>query len=138
MSTDSPEAPQLDLFASRPARPTPTPPEAPPPVQAPRTEPPADPADPADTDYDRSFRAFHAANPRVYELLVHFARVAVAAGREKIGVRVLWERMRWETWITTTGTEFKLNDHHTSRYARLVMATEPDLAGVFHTRELRS
>jgi hypothetical protein len=133
MNTDSAEVPQLDLFTPRPSRPPP-PVAAPDPPEAPPVAAPASAA----TEYDRSFEAFHAANPRVYELLVHFARIALAAGRQKIGVRVLWERMRWETWITTTGGEFKLNDHYHSRYARLIMATEPDLADVFRTRELRS
>ena len=36
------------------------------------------------------------------------------------------------------GSDFKLNDHYHSRYARLVMAKEADLREMFDVRELRS
>ncbi len=110
-----------------------------------------------ETAAQAAFLAFHAANPRVYELLVRAARDAIAAGRLKLGVRVLWERIRWETELATEGgdfnlnnrpqaqqqtssstTDFKLNNNLHSRYARLIMASEPDLAEVFRTRGLRS
>jgi hypothetical protein len=34
--------------------------------------------------------------------------------------------------------DFKLNDHYTSRYARLIVAHEPDLAELFELRRLRA
>ena len=41
--------------------------------------------------------------------------------------------------MTTSDTSgFKLNDHYTSRYARLIMEREPDLRGIFRTRKLMS
>ena len=33
------------------------------------------------------------------------------------------------------GKDFKLNNNYVSRYARLIMAQEADLEGVFETRE---
>lgn len=134
--------PQLDLFSPRPPRPAPPLSSPSPPAPVTPVDPPPDAADADVPDEDsalqRAFDEFHAANPHVYEMLVRFARVALAAGRKRIGIGALYERMRWETWVTTTGPEFKLNDHHRSRYARLMMAQEPDLAGVFETRALRS
>lgn len=85
------------------------------------------------------FAAFHAAHPEVYAELVELARTARRAGRSRIGIGMLWEVLRWER--TLRGVEeggFKLNDHFRSRYARLLMEREPDLAGIFETRELRS
>ncbi len=85
------------------------------------------------------FLAFHQANPAVYDELVKLARQAKAKGREKIGIGMLWEVLRWHFWLETKGDEeFKLNNNHRSRYARLIMGLEADLAGVFQTRELRS
>lgn len=86
---------------------------------------------------DARFAAFHAENPRVYALLVRFAREVKSRGRV-CGIRLLWERMRWELMVTTVGDDFRLNNVFTSRYARLIMREEPDLAGFFETRELRS
>jgi hypothetical protein len=85
------------------------------------------------------FLAFHEANPKVYEELVKLARQAKAKGRTTIGIGMLWEVLRWHFWLETKGDdEFKLNNNHRSRYARLIMGLEVDLAGVFVTRELRS
>lgn len=88
---------------------------------------------------DSRFREFHAENPHVYEELVRLARVWVARhGRKRLGIRTLWETMRWNLLIQTNDPSgFKLNDHYHSRYARLIMQREDDLADVFETRRLR-
>ena len=85
------------------------------------------------------FEGFHAANPRVYSTLVQLAREARAVGQATVGIGMLWEVMRWKLSLAvTTSSAFKLNNNHRSRYARLIMAQEPDLADVFETRELRA
>lgn len=84
------------------------------------------------------FEQFHRTHPEVYHALVTYTRDARRAGRERIGVRMIWERMRWYLAIERDATEdYKFNDHYPSRYARLIMDQEPDLAGVFETRRLR-
>ncbi len=90
-------------------------------------------------DIDKAFWRFHRDNPRVYELLVMYARQAVAAGRRKFGIRMIWERLRWYVLIETQDpTGLKLNDHYHSRYARLMMLQEADLEDMFETRELHT
>lgn len=92
-------------------------------------------------DLDAEFFDFHVENPRVYELLVRFAREAMRAGKTKVGINMLYTRVRWDVWLETrdrASPELKLNDGYTSRYARLIMANEPDLAGFFEIRRLRS
>lgn len=92
------------------------------------------------TQADADWWAFHLANPRVYALLRHYALQAQRAG-QRVGIRAIWERMRWYVQIEThdpTGFDFKLNDHLTSRYARYLMDQEPELRGYFEVRELRS
>jgi hypothetical protein len=85
------------------------------------------------------FRKFHLDNPHVYTKLCELAREARRAGHGKIGIGMLWEVLRWQTFIATrSGEPFKLNDHFPSRYARLIMDLESDLEGVFNTRELRT
>lgn len=82
------------------------------------------------------FENFHKANPDVYTKLVALARQVKATGRSKYGIETLFSRLRWHFEIETTGDQFKLNDHFTSRYARLIMEQEPDLKGFFNTRFL--
>ena len=84
------------------------------------------------------FWQFHASNPEIYAELVRLCREARAAGRRKIGIRMLWERLRWTLYIERGSDEYKLNDHMTSRYARLIQQQEPELDGIFETRELRA
>lgn len=92
-----------------------------------------------DQTIDRHFAEFHRENPRVYDVLVRLARSAHDRGKQRIGIGLLWERMRWELWIETAGAEdYKLNNNFRSRYARLIMDREPDLSDMFETRRLRS
>lgn len=90
----------------------------------------------AESKLDAEFRRFHADNPHVYRRLAEMARQARAAGRTRIGIGMLFEALRWEHAISTTGDDFKLNNNHRSRYARLLMDSEPDLAGLFELRAL--
>lgn len=83
------------------------------------------------------FRLFHRENPVVYKLLVQFARELKGKGHASAGIALIWERMRWEVMLSTTTDPFKLNNDYRSRYARLIMEQEPDLAGFFETRALR-
>lgn len=89
-----------------------------------------------DTDFDQ----FHTLNPAVYDTLVALARQAKARGHERIGIKMLFEVVRWEHLLKTydPASDFRLNNNYTSRYARLIMSNEPDLRNVFNVRDLRS
>lgn len=101
----------------------------PPPVVEPRP----------DRSIDARFAEFHAAHPEVYAALVRLAREGKAAGHTKLGIGMLFEVLRWEHMVRPDDSEpYRLNNVYRSRYARLVMDQEPDLAGIFDTRELIS
>ena len=85
---------------------------------------------------ETAFWEFHNNNPHVYEVLCSLARQWFGRfGAGKLGVKMLFERARWEVAMTTKDPNgFKLNNNHTAFYARLIMSNEPDLAGVFNLR----
>lgn len=85
---------------------------------------------------DRAFRAFDEENPHVRHELVRLTRELVAAGARRVGMKMLFEVLRW-SHLRTTGRDFRLNNNYTARYARSIMAQHPDLDGVYETRELR-
>jgi len=88
-----------------------------------------------------AFLDFHDRNPEVYDQLVALCRRARSRGVTRVGVGMLWEVLRWEFalyGLPDRRETFKLNNNYRSRYARLIMATEPDLADVFEVRWLRS
>lgn len=99
------------------------------------------PTPPGPDSIATQFSRFHTANPGVYNGLVRLARQAKAAGRDRIGIGMLFEVLRWE-WITGAlspdDEAWKLNNNYRSRYARLIQEREPDLTDIFETRTLRS
>jgi hypothetical protein len=89
---------------------------------------------------DERFTEFHAANPAVYLELRDLAMEARQRGCQKLGIRMLWEAMRWSRLLRTAPNvegDFRLNDHFPSRYVRLLLENEPELRGMFELRGLR-
>lgn len=86
------------------------------------------------TKLEWDFLKFHDEHPEVYELLKRFALEALAAGRKKLSIALLAERVRWETSVVG-GKEFKLNNNHRSFYARMFMDDHPQYEGFFRTRQ---
>lgn len=84
------------------------------------------------------FAEFHARNPHVFAAIVAVADEWAAAGGTEIGMGAIFERLRWQTGIETSGNPWKLDNSLRSRYTRLVMEQRPDLAHLFHVRELRA
>jgi hypothetical protein len=80
-------------------------------------------------------------------MLVRLAREMVDHGYTRIGMKHLFEVLRWRVAIATKisddyyqpeGRPLKLSNSHTSRYARLIMMQEPGLLDCFGTRALRT
>jgi hypothetical protein len=80
------------------------------------------------------FYEFHAKNPQVYRLLLTLAWEAREAGHERVGMKELMERARWNYTLHTTGTAPRLNNNYTALYARLIVNDCPELAGLFEFR----
>ena len=97
------------------------------PMTAPDVEANATPAERAE--------AFHKANPKVYYELRRLAMQLVRVGHRKFGIAMIFEQLRWQWYERTQDIEgFKLNNSYRAFYARLLMESEPELAGVFETR----
>lgn len=85
------------------------------------------------------FEEFHAQNPKVLELLIGRCRELKQNGYKQYAMSALWEWMRWHQTLAISTTEpFKVSNDFRSRYARLIMDTEPDLQGFFELRHLTS
>ena len=87
---------------------------------------------------DRAFWKFHKGNPKVYQKLVQLTQEAKAAGRNKIGMKMLFEVARWQHLVHTRGDDYALNNNYTSRYARIIAEEYPELASMFEIRRIRS
>lgn len=61
----------------------------------------------------------------------------LAAGHTRVGIKQVWEVIRYSYGVTT-GDTFKANNNYTSRMARLVVERHPDWATAIETRTLRA
>lgn len=87
------------------------------------------------TDLERKAIAFDQANPGVYVRLVELAREARRHGRRRIGIKLLFERMRWDNVTRTKGDRYVLNNSYTAYFARKLERLNPELRGMFVTRK---
>jgi hypothetical protein len=79
------------------------------------------------------FAAFHASNPHVADALEHLAEQWLAR-HERVGMKALFERLRWESGIRTEGSAYVLNNSWTAFYSRLILDRRPEWTGRITTR----
>jgi len=88
------------------------------------------------------FEQFDRLNPQVRSKLTEMARELHSQGHKKIGIKMLFEVLRWhymqEIGPVQTTEGYTLNNIFTAYYARAIMRSAPDLDGVFETRSLTS
>jgi uncharacterized protein YbaP (TraB family) len=83
------------------------------------------------------FALFHASNPHVADALETLAAQWLAR-HERVGMKALWERLRWESGIRTEGSAYRLNNSHVSFYARLLIERRPEWAERIQTRRAQA
>lgn len=84
------------------------------------------------------FKKFHQDNPTVYQELRVLALSMRMKGRDKYGIGSLFEVLRWQRAMQTTGSEFKLNNNYRSFYARMLMERNMNLKEFFFLRDSRA
>lgn len=89
---------------------------------------------------EERFAQFRDRNPWVEQTLVRLARDLKARGAERVGMKMLFEVLRWQ-WARTTidpHSEWSLNNSYTALFSRHLMESYPDLDGLFETRARRT
>lgn len=86
------------------------------------------------------FEEFHRLNPQVYSTLESMTRELVNRGRGKIGIKMLFEVLRWNYYMSTNdpNSDFKINNNYAPYYARLILENHPEWDGIFELRTIRS
>ena len=83
----------------------------------------------------RACQKFHDEHPEVWRLFVKFTFQKIGQSFKNFGARAVWERVRWETPMGADGkTQFKVNDHYHTFYARRFMSMYPEHKGFFRLR----
>lgn len=92
----------------------------------------------AEATIEERFAAFHEANTWVYDALVALIRDWLATGHTRVGLKQMFEVLRWSYGRSTVGDTFRCNNDYTSRYARLILRRHPEWADAIEVRELRA
>lgn len=91
--------------------------------------------DPHGALYPKGFWAWLKNNKPVAKAFIKKAREAKARGFEHWSARAILHVLRWETCITDSDENYKVNNNSTAGLARLSMDMCDDLSGFFRTRE---
>ena len=88
---------------------------------------------------EEKFLEFHAKHPEVYSALSRFAHQwRDRKGPDaRLGIKMVIERVRWELALGARDESPRLNNNHSAFYARLLMAQEPALEGMFMLKKQR-
>ena len=92
----------------------------------------------AQSQLEEKFLEFHSKHPEVYaalSLLAHRWRGQKPHAR--LGIKMLMETVRWELALGAKDETPRLNNNHSAFYARLLMAQEPRLEGLFMLKKQR-
>lgn len=79
---------------------------------------------------------WHKENPHVYDLFKRFSLQAINKGHKRLSAWLIVNRIRWETSIETTGSDFKISNDFIAFYARLFMHEHPEYVGFFLTKQM--
>ena len=79
---------------------------------------------------------WHSNNPAVWYYFEKFAFDAVNRGTKKISHWLIVNRIRWEVFIVTTGSDFKISNDFIAFYARLWRIKYPQHKELFNTKRM--
>ena len=93
----------------------------------------------AQSQLEERFLEFHAKHPEVYAALSRFAHQwRDRKGPDaRLGIKMVLERVRWELGLGAKDESPRINNNHSAFYARLLMAQEPALEGMFFLKKQR-
>lgn len=83
------------------------------------------------TAVGRKSHEFDRENPHVFEMFERFAKEARNRGHQRYSANGIFERMRWETHMTSNDNDFKLSNNLRAYYARKLMASDETFVGFF-------
>ena len=81
---------------------------------------------------------WHNENPEFYKLFERFTFEAIRNGHPRLSAWLIVNRIRWETMIVTTGSDFKISNDFIAFYSRYFMHKNPQYLGFFKTRPMKN
>lgn len=82
------------------------------------------------------FDRWHANNPAIWEYFQRFSFDALRSGHKRISHWLIINRIRWEVFLITTGSDYKISNNMIAFYARLWRKTYPEHAMLFNIKRM--
>jgi hypothetical protein len=82
----------------------------------------------------KRFKLYHENNPEVFEYFKRYALRSIERGFKHLSAEFIFNIIRWETPITASGDDFKINNDFKPWYSRMFMAQYPQYEGFFRKR----
>jgi hypothetical protein len=79
----------------------------------------------------KPFLEYHTENPNIYEMFKKFTFKLINRGYKRFGPNAILARIRWETAVSETGSDFKICENYLPYYSRLFLRDYPEHAGFF-------
>tara|TARA_B110000858_G_C17534492_1_gene350695 strand:- start:113 stop:412 length:300 start_codon:yes stop_codon:yes gene_type:complete len=80
-----------------------------------------------------NFKKYHEENPSVYSLFERFS-LEMASKKKNFSAKCIFHRIRWETAVTNTTVDYKIDDGWISHYARMFVEKHPKYKDFFEFR----
>ena len=88
---------------------------------------------------EERFNDFHAKNPHVWAEFERIGLWAVSVCERKnikyLSADLIANQMRWQSFISNTEKDFKINNNYTSSYSRLFQMKYPEYCHLFRNRK---
>lgn len=91
-----------------------------------------------ETESYKRFKEYHAANPQIYDIFKRYALQAIERGFKHLSAEFIYNAIRWETPVSASGDDFKINNNFKAWYSRLFMQEYPEYSGFFRKRESKA
>jgi hypothetical protein len=91
--------------------------------------------DGVDSSIQKRFRSWVVVNMHVLNRFEeHAIELRQKGNRKRYGIKMILERLRWDSAIAENGQEYKINNNFPSCISRVLMALNPELRGMFQVR----
>jgi hypothetical protein len=75
-------------------------------------------------------------NMHIYVVVERYAfQLRNKGKRDVYAIQAIVQRLRWDSYFAEVDSQYKINNFHSAFIARLVMAANPELEGLFRIRE---
>jgi hypothetical protein len=87
------------------------------------------------SDRYKNFIKYHQENPQIWQVFEKFCLDAIKRGHNKLSAEFIVNIIRWETRVSATDDDFKINNTYKPFYSRLFLQTHPNLKTFFELRD---